>query len=120
MEFEREQEEAAAEEARHIGGDPYRREHGEEGDPLDYIESDSRPAGQTAESWRAVEEGGGGESEGFEEAEAELVERAENPHGPSPIADAGRDDEEAAALDQEYGEADEEHTAEDDPDESDR
>ena len=120
MEFEREQEEAAAEEARHIGGDPYRHERGEEGDPLDYIESDSRPAGQTAESWRAVEEGGGGESEGFEEAEAELVERAENPHGPSPIADAGRDDEEAAALDQEYGEADEEHTAEDDPGESDR
>jgi hypothetical protein len=120
MEFDREQEEAAAEEARHIGGDPYRHERGEEGDPLEYVESDDRPAGQTAESWRAVEEGGGGESEGFEEAEAELIERAENPHGPSPIADAERDDEEEAALDDVYGEADEEYTSEDDPDQSDR
>jgi hypothetical protein len=120
MEFEREQEEAAAEEARRIGGDPFSRERGEEGDPLDYIEADSRPAGQSAEAWRPVEEGGGGESEGFEEAEAELVERAENPHGPSPIADAERDDEEAEALEQDYGEADEEYTAEDEPGESDR
>ena len=112
MEFEREQEEAAAEEARHIGGDPE--------EDLDYIERDSRPAGISDEAWRAVEEGGGGEAEGFEEAEAELIERAENPHGPSPMADAGEYDEEAAALDPEYGEADEEHTSEDEPDASDR
>src|SRR6187397_2787858 len=117
MEFEREQEEAAAEEARRIGGDPYSRERGEEGDPLDYIEADSRPAGQSAEAWRPVEEGGGGESEGFEEAEAELVERAENPHGPSPFADAEDTEEEEAALDAEYGEADEVITSEDDPEE---
>ena len=112
MEYEREQEEAAAEEAAHIGG--------ERNDDLDYIERDSRPAGISDEAWRPVEEAGGGEAEGFEQAEAELVERAENAHGPSPIADAGEYDEEAAALDVEYGEADEEHTAEDDPEDSDR
>jgi hypothetical protein len=112
MEFEREQEEAAAEEAAHIGGD--------RDDELDYIELDSRPAGVSDEAWRPVEEGGGGESEGFEEAEAELIERAENRHGPSPIADAGEWDEEAGALDAEYGEADEEHTSEDEPGAGDR
>jgi hypothetical protein len=112
MEYEREQEEAAADEAAHIGG--------ERDDELDYIERDSRPAGVSDEAWRAVEEGGGGEAEGFEEAEAALIERAENPHGPSPIADAEDIDEEAAALDVEYGEADEEHTAEEEPGEGDR
>jgi hypothetical protein len=112
MEYEREQEEAAAEEAAHIGGD---RDH-----ELDYIELDSRPAGISDEAWRPVEEAGGGEAEGFEEAEAELIERAENPHGPSPIADAGDYDEESDALDVEYGDADEEHTAEDGPGASDR
>jgi hypothetical protein len=112
MEFEREQEEAAAEEARNIGGQPE--------EDLDYIERDSRPAGISDEAWRAVEEGGGGEAEGFEEAEAELIERAENPHGPSPIKDAEGLDEEPEALDAEYGEADEEYTSEDDPDDSDR
>jgi hypothetical protein len=64
MEFEREEEQAAAEEASHIGGEPYSHEPGEEGDPVAYTEVDGRPAGQTAESYRAVEEGGGGESEG--------------------------------------------------------
>ncbi len=121
MEFEREEEQAAAEEASHIGGEPYSHEPGEEGDPVAYTEVDGRPAGQTAESYRAVEEGGGGESEGFELAEAELIERAENAHGPSPIADAeGGPDEEAAALDVEYGEADTERTSEDEPGETDR
>jgi hypothetical protein len=112
MEYEREQEEAAADEARHIGG--------ERNDDLDYIERDGRPGGISDEAWRPVEEAGGGEAEGFEEAEAELIERAENAHGPSPIADAEDYDEEAAALDSVYGEADEEHTSEDDPQESDR
>ena len=68
---------------------------------------------------RAVYEGGGGESEGFELAEAELIDRAENAHGPSPMADRERISEDARA-DQTYGEADEEHTAEDDPEDSDR
>src|ERR671935_2532884 len=112
MEYEREQEEAAADEAAHIGGG--------RDDELDYIERDSRPGGISDEAWRPVEEGGGGESEGFEEAEAELVERAENPHGPSPLADAEDVDEEAEALDEDYGEADSEYTSEDEPGESDR
>ncbi len=112
MEYEREQEEAAAEEAAHIGG--------QRDDDLDYIERDSRPGGISEEAWRPVEEGGGGEAEGFEEAEAELIERAENAHGPSPIADAEGIEEDPGALDVEYGEADHEYTAEDEPDESDR
>jgi hypothetical protein len=112
MEYEREQEEAAAEEAAHIGG--------ERDDDLDYIERDSRPGGISEEAWRPVEEGGGGEAEGFEEAEAELIERAENPHGPSPIADAEDIEEDPDALDVEYGEADHEYTSEDEPEESDR
>jgi hypothetical protein len=112
MEYEREQEQAAAEEAAHIGG--------ERDDDLDYIERDSRPGGISDEAWRPVEEAGGGEAEGFEEAEAELIERAENPEGPSPIADAEDIEEDPDALDVEYGEADHEYTAEDEPDESDR
>jgi hypothetical protein len=36
------------------------------------------------------------------------------------LADAGEYDEEAAALDSEYGEADEEHTSEDEAGETDR
>jgi hypothetical protein len=72
------------------------------------------------EEKRPLEEAGEGEAEGFEQAEAELIERAENPHGPSPIADAGEYDEEAGALDSEYGEADEQYTSEDEPDTSDR
>jgi hypothetical protein len=113
MDYEREQEELAAEEARHIGGDP-------DADDEDYVQLDSRPAGISEEAYRPLEEAGEGESEGFEEAEAELVERAENPHGPSPIRDAEGIEEDPEALDIEYGEGDEEHTAEDDPDESDR
>jgi hypothetical protein len=112
MEYEREQEDAAADEAAHIGG--------ERDDDLDYIERDGAPGGISDEAWRPVEEGGGGESEGFEEAEAELIERAENPHGPSPMADAEDVDEDAEALDEDYGEADHEYTAEDDPGEGDR
>src|SRR5919198_4054130 len=112
MEYEREQEDAAADEAAHIGG--------ERDDDLDYIERDSRPGGMSEEAWRPLEEAGEGESEGFEEAEAELIERAENPHGPSPMADAEDVDEEAEALDEDYGEADHEYTAEDEPGEGDR
>jgi hypothetical protein len=113
MEFEREQEEAAAEEARHIGGEP-------DSDDAEYTQIDSRPGGISREAWRPLEEAGEGEAEGFEDAEAELIERAENAHGPSPIKDAEGWDEEAEALDAEYGEADQEYTSEDDPDDSDR
>jgi hypothetical protein len=57
----------------------------------------------------AVEEAGGGESEGFELAEQELIEHAS--HGDDQttapiIVDAGPQEEPAASV---YGEADQEH-----------
>jgi hypothetical protein len=61
--FEREQEDAAAAEAARIGGSPT-----SEPPPVDADERD--PAEQ------AVREGGGGEAEGFEEAERALIEHA--------------------------------------------
>jgi hypothetical protein len=60
---------------------------------------------------RAVEEAGGGQSEGFELAEQELIEHASHgdEHTPSRIMqDAGPDEESADSV---YGEADEEHQA---------
>ena len=116
MEFEREEEDAAAAEAGRIGGDPYQHAPARTTRSSTSRRTGARRA-ETRESWRPVEEAGGGEAEGFEEAEAELVERAENRHGPSPLADAEEVDEEEAALDPEFGEADEVHTSEDDPDE---
>ena len=61
------------------------------------------------EERRAVEESGGGESEGFELAEAELIEHASHgdEHTPSRIMHDAAPAEEAA--DQVDGEADEEH-----------
>jgi hypothetical protein len=59
----------------------------------------------------AVEEAGGGESEGFEQAERELIEHASHGdgHAPAKISqDAFRGGEEEAS-ESEYGEADEEH-----------
>jgi hypothetical protein len=106
-EFERRQEDEAAAEAAAIGAEPGRRP-GRDDDVIPPGESDD-PA------FRAVEEAGGGEAEGFELAEAELVERAENAHGPSPIADQERVSEDARA-DREYGESDAIRTSEDDPD----
>lgn len=64
------------------------------------------------EERRAVEEAGGGESEGFELAEQDLVEHASHgdQHTPARIMrDAGALDEEA--TDAAYGQADEEHHA---------
>jgi hypothetical protein len=61
------------------------------------------------EERRAVEEAGGGESEGFELAEQELVEHSSHgdQHSPARIMrDAAA---ETDADDQAYGEADEEH-----------
>jgi hypothetical protein len=61
------------------------------------------------EERRAVEEAGGGESEGFELAEQELVEHTSHGDGHSPariMRDAAAETEED---DQAYGEADEEH-----------
>lgn len=57
----------------------------------------------------AVDEAGGGESEGFELAEQELIEHASHGDEHSPlriIRDAGREEEPESAV---YGEADEEH-----------
>jgi hypothetical protein len=65
------------------------------------------------EAMRPVEEAGGGEAEGFEEAEEMLVERAENfDRGHSPVHDVIDD---AEPNDPEvYGEADEPRSSEDD------
>jgi hypothetical protein len=113
-EFEREQEELAGDEAAHIGGEP---DH-----TLDQIETDfeGRPAGVSEEAYRAVEEGGGGQAEGFEQAEEMLIERAENAHGPSPLADRELTSEDERAADSVYSEADDVHTSEDDPEAGDR
>jgi hypothetical protein len=87
--FVEEEEEAAAVEAGHIGGD--------------------RPDYGTDESHRALEESGEGESEGFELAEQDLIEEAS--HGDekrSPEADAFTPERESDESTAEYGEPDEE------------
>jgi hypothetical protein len=106
-EFERRQEDEAAAEAAAIGAEPGR-VPGRDDDLIPPGESDD-PAR------RVVEEAGGGEAEGFELAEAELVERAENVHGPSPMVDRERVSEDDRA-EREYGESDTARTSEDDPD----
>jgi hypothetical protein len=61
------------------------------------------------EERRAVDEAGGGEAEGFELAERDLIEHASHgdEHTPERIMqDAGPDEESADAV---YGEADSEH-----------
>jgi hypothetical protein len=60
---------------------------------------------------QAVDEAGGGESEGFELAERELIEHASHgdEHGTSRIThDAGRNEDAAPSRDV-YGEGDDEH-----------
>jgi hypothetical protein len=61
------------------------------------------------EARRPVEEAGGGEAEGFEQAEQELIERAENWEGRSPEHDAFPAEEQSGAV---YGEADHERSSE--------
>jgi hypothetical protein len=66
-------------------------------------------AARHREERRAVEEAGGGESEGFELAEQELIEHASHAdqHTPARIMrDAGAEEE---SVDSVYGEADSEH-----------
>jgi hypothetical protein len=77
--------------------------------------SSSNPAENLAERRRnerlAVDEAGGGESEGFELAEQELIEHASHGDQQTPariMRDAGPYEEPAASV---YGEADEEHQA---------
>lgn len=60
-------------------------------------------------AFQAVDEAGGGEAEGFEMAEAELIERAENWEGRSPEHDAFAPEETGTIV---YGEADEEFSSE--------
>ena len=61
----------------------------------------------------AVEEAGGGESEGFEMAEAELIEHTSHAdqHRPARIMRDAVGDDAPDAERQVYGEADEEHKA---------
>ena len=63
------------------------------------------------ESSRAVEEAGGGESEGFEQAEQELIEHASHGDGHTPariMRDAADEDDAGGPA---YCEADDEHKA---------
>ncbi len=60
-------------------------------------------------AFKAVDEAGGGESEGFEMAEAELIERTENWEGRSPEHDAFPPEDRGTVVD---GEADHERTSE--------
>lgn len=66
-------------------------------------------AARRREERMAVEEAGGGQAEGFELAEQELIEHASHGDEQTPariIVDAGPQEEPAASV---YGEADEEH-----------
>jgi len=82
----RAEEKAAAAEAGDIGGEGSK----EEPDPAD----------------RAVREGGGGEAEGFEQAEDDLVENAGHGEG-NPLPDEFSGETESDLSGAEYGEADE-------------
>ena len=81
----REEEDAAAEQAGEIGG---------KGGAENVADEAARP----------VAEAGGGEAEGFEEAEKQLVENAGDMGSPDPSEHAG--EPEAEQSDAEYGEAD--------------
>jgi hypothetical protein len=72
-------------------------------------EFDTDLAKRRAEERRAVEEAGGGESEGFELAESELIEHASHgdEHSTARILRDAEPDEQL--TDSVYGEADEEH-----------
>ncbi|HEX8974894.1 MAG TPA: hypothetical protein VF781_00140 [Solirubrobacteraceae bacterium] len=98
--FEREQEDAAAAEARAIGGRPSSEPPGSDADGLDPAQVPLIEAGE-------------GESEGFELAEQELIEHASHGDQHSAgriIQDASDQDEDARQND--GGEGDEEHTSE--------
>ena len=92
--------EAAAQEAGAIGGTE-----------ADYVDDEGERAD---EAERAVAEGGGGESEGFEQSEDALERYAshEDPGG-NPAADAFDEDEDGS-VEPEYGEADDARSPEDD------
>ena len=69
---------------------------------------------------RAVYEGGGGEAEGFEQAEADLIDNAQHSDGRGdPLSDAFTPEAESDLSSAAYGEPDEEDTTEvvEDPEE---
>jgi hypothetical protein len=103
----RDEEDAAAAEAAAIGGNPGKDPM--EGDP-DRFDAQSGP------EWQAVEEGGGGEAEGYELAEALLEDNAtDGGQNPSPMVDRERVDEDERAVDPDrYGDADEVRLPQDD------
>jgi hypothetical protein len=102
----RDEEDAAAAEAAAIGGNPG--VDPTQGDP-DRFDAESGP------EWQAVEEGGGGEAEGFELAESMLENNATEGQNPSPMVDRGRADEDERALDPDrYGDSDDVLTGDDD------
>ena len=73
--------------------------------------SEADRARRHAEERRPVEEAGGGESEGFELAEQELIEHASHgdEHSPMRIIRDAEQTEEDPGADAAYGEGDEEH-----------
>jgi hypothetical protein len=89
---ERREEDAAAAEAGAIGGESGQ----EERDPAE----------------RPVAEGGGGEAEGFEEAEEALIESAQHGEEVDPTTQAGAPEAEAERAGASYGEPDEEDVTE--------
>src|SRR3954471_14763754 len=93
--FADEEADLAADEAAHIGGTP----------------TYEVPLEDEDEAYRAVNEGGGGESEGFELAEEELIENADlgpgRPGGEIHVREGAADEEFDDDLAQ-YGEADSE------------
>jgi hypothetical protein len=71
-----------------------------------------RPSGEDP-SEAAVREAGGGESEGFEESEAALIDHAQHgDQGHSPLRDAFAPEAESDRSGVEYGQADEEQASE--------
>jgi hypothetical protein len=77
-------------------------------------ERELTPEERHAEEQRPVSEAGGGEAEGFELAEEELIEHASHgDSGPDPSNLAGEPEEFEGG---EFGEADHEYSSEDDED----
>src|SRR3954471_21459593 len=109
-EFERQQEAAAAADAAKIGGEP--------GKVPGYDDDPTTPGVSEDPARKPVEEAGGGQPGGFEIAWAELIDRSENPRGPSPFPDRERISEDDRA-ETEYGDSDEVRTSEDDPEDPD-
>jgi hypothetical protein len=109
--FERREEEEAAAEAAQIGGQP--------GLVPGYDEDPTSPGLSDDPAMVPLQDAGEGEAEGFELAEAQLVDRAENPRGPSPMKDQESVSEDDRA-ERAYGEADELESVAEDPEESER